>query len=89
MTWKQKPMHENEFLPKRKEILGNAKANLYFTEDTFRDALKKKGKKNDIMQKGGGVESESFHLEPPRPSYYVNFFCSFPLMILIVNCWER
>ena len=50
---------------------------------------KKNCKKNDIMQKGGGVESESFHLEPPRPSYYVNFFCSFPLMILIVNCWER
>ena len=46
-------MHENEFLPKRKEILGNAKANLYFTEDTLGTPSKNKGKKNDIMQKGG------------------------------------
>ena len=34
MTRKQKPMHENGFLPKEKEISGNAKANLYFPVDT-------------------------------------------------------
>ena len=37
MTQKKKPMHENGFLPKRKEILGNAKANLYFPVDTRHD----------------------------------------------------
>ena len=37
MTQKKKPMHENGFLPKRKEILGNAKANLYVPVDTRHD----------------------------------------------------
>ena len=37
MTQKKKPMHENGFLPKRKEIWGNAKANLYFPVDTRHD----------------------------------------------------
>ena len=37
MSQKQKPMHENGFLPKRKEILGNTKANLYFPVDTRHD----------------------------------------------------
>ena len=37
MSRKKKPMHENGFLPKRKEILGNAKANLYFPVDTRHD----------------------------------------------------
>ena len=37
MSQKQKPMHENGFLLKRKEILGNTKANLYFPVDTRHD----------------------------------------------------
>ena len=37
MSRKKKPMHENGFLPKRKEILWNAKANLYFPVDTRHD----------------------------------------------------
>ena len=37
MSQKQKPMHENGFLPKWKEILGNKKANLYFPVDMRHD----------------------------------------------------